>query len=243
MTICPVCLWGQSFDWVPTHLLPFRVPHLYGVATARVAAAFERDEQVLQEGSLLCTTFDGGYGTSIAAGIGLEWWVLADAALSAWLGVGWTRTRYIGPGLSAPLVTGEVLRTEYVMTSSRTNLHLQVAARRRLALEYGWVRIGIEATVRFAPTVTQIEQVIEPTWYQFSTQPPTQQITLSRGISGGVEGLIGSVLAVGYDLPLFRGVYCSPSLEVAFPITLKRGQGRLWHIGVVVPVAFALQRW
>ncbi|GIV54063.1 MAG: hypothetical protein KatS3mg039_0581 [Candidatus Kapaibacterium sp.] len=241
ITLCaPLTIMAQGFDWVPTYMLPFRIPTVYGITGVQLDAVTLHDTRAVTQGTLVCASYGDGTGVQGKFTVGGEWWAQADVSLALLLNVGWLRTTHYASGTVAPLVTGEMLRTEYVLSTSRLLVSVQVAAKKRLLLRYGWLRAGIELGTYLAPSVEQRERVLEPSWYMFATTPPSQQVVIASGTDNRTN-LHGSVvLSIGYDLSVRNGLYVLPSVEAALPLTLTAGDFRLWRIGISIPIAFSL---
>lgn len=232
-------LGAQGFEWIPTYLRPFRIPELFPVVGFEAAYARVEDPRVLRDGDLVCATYGRGSATVVALRLGAEWWVLPDASVLGGMSLGWLRSDFRSQGTVAPLITGETLRTEYVLSTSRVGIGVQGAAKKRLVGRYGWASVGIEATVYFPAHLTQTERVLEPSWYFFATTPASKQVQIASSFSGGSDLAVSVEAAIGYDLSLTNGWYVSPSIEVAVPITLRAGDYRLWRIGIAIPVGFS----
>jgi len=232
-------LGAQGFDWIPTYLRPFRIPQLFGVVGVEVGYAHVEDPRAITDGTLVCARYGSGSGAAVALRLGAEWWVQPDASVVGGLCVRWVQSSSHAAGTTAPLVTGEMLRTEYVLSTSRLGIGVQAAAKTRLVGRYGWASVGLEATVYSPGRSTQMERVLEPSWYFFATTPPSKQVQIASSVSSGSDALVLLKASVGYDLSLAVGWYCSPSVEVAVPVTLNAGNYRLWRIGIALPVAFS----
>lgn len=235
------CAFAQGFDWVPTYLLPFRIPTVYAFAGLRGDGASLYDARSITEGTLTCASYGNGSGVHAGLVLGGEWWAMPDATLSVLISVGQLRSTHYAAGTTAPLVTGEVLRTEYVLSTSRLYTSVQVAAKKRLVLRYTWLRAGIELGAYLPPVIQQRERVLEPSWYTFTTTPPSREIQIATNTDSRTDLQGSVVLSVGYDVPLRVGLYLLPSLDVAVPLTLNTSGFRLWRIGIAVPVAFSLR--
>ncbi|MCS6999961.1 MAG: hypothetical protein RML15_02275 [Bacteroidota bacterium] len=232
-------LLAQDFDWVPTYMLPFRIPTTYYVAASRIATAAVYDRQSVEEGSSLCATYGDGWGWYGAFSFGTEWWIFPRSAMSVHAAVGWLSVEHRAAGTIAPLVTGEILQTEYVLSTSRPVISVQVSAKTRIGLRHSWISGGLEILLLLPAMVHQVERVQAPAWYQFATNPPTRQVEIgSSRTATQIRPLLN--IAIGYDWALTYGVYCSPSVEIGIPLTLARGDYRLWHVGIAVPIAFSL---
>lgn len=231
-------LCAQGFDWIPTYLRPFRIPQLYGVVGITAGYVRVDDPDVLSDGTLVCARYGSGGGTSIGANVGGEWWILPDVSVNGLVGIGCIQSNHSAPGSIAPLVTGEQLRTEYVLSTSRLGFSVQAAAKKRLAWRYSWASLGLDATIYAQRRIVQTERVIEPTWYFFSTTPPSKQVQFASTSSDRIDVLLSLTVAMGYDVPLTIGWYSSPSVYATVPLALKPGDYRLWRIGITVPVAF-----
>ncbi len=236
----PLCAVAQGFDWVPSYLLPFRIPTAYGIAGMQFDAVSLYDSQAITDGALVCATYGDGSGMQPKLNVGGEWWVMPDATVMVLANVGWLRVTHRAAGTTAPLVTGEILRTEYVLSTSRVSVGVQAAAKKRLHWRYSWIKAGLDVCAYLPPLLEQSEHVLEPGWYTFSTTPPSRQVNIATSTSNRIDVQVSLVLALGYDLPIRYGVYVLPSLEAALPLTLKAGSFRLWRIGISIPVAFSL---
>ncbi|MCX7930226.1 MAG: hypothetical protein N2663_05845 [Chlorobi bacterium] len=238
IAIVEVC--SQGFDWVPTYMLPFRIPTMYGNVALSAAYAAVDDRRIISDGQTVCATFGAGQGFYTTAAVGGEWWMLPDAALTANIHVGWLGAEHTATGTVLPLVTGQTLRTEYVLSTSRIITGVQVAVKKRLFSRYGWASLGMGAVVFHWPSVRQYEQVVEPSWYMFSTIPPSRRVLIasSDGVGTTLQAMV--VVAIGYDIPLRTGWYISPALEIAVPVTLDAPDFRLWRVGVILPVSVSL---
>lgn len=232
-------LGAQGFDWIPTYLRPFRIPQLFGVVGVEAGYARVEDPRAITDGTLVCARYGSGSGAAVALRLGAEWWVLPDASIVGGTSVVWLRSDFRSPGTVAPLVTGETLRTEYVLSTSRLGIGVQAAAKTRLVGRYGWASVGLEATVYFPGRSTQMERVLEPSWYFFATIPPSKQVQIASSVRSGSDALVLFKASVGYDFSIAVGWYCSPSVEMAIPVTLSAGDFRLWRIGIALPVAFS----
>jgi hypothetical protein len=84
-----------------------------------------------------------------------------------------------------------------------------------------------------------MERVLEPSWYFFATIPPSKQVQIASSVRSGSDALVLFKASVGYDFSIAVGWYCSPSVEMAIPVTLSAGDFRLWRIGIALPVAFS----
>jgi len=237
-----VCRLGaQDFDWAPTYMLPFRIPTLYATVGVQASIASMHDTRVVDEGARTCATYGDGTGFIVAVTFGGEWWALPDAACAASIRLGWSNANYLAPGTVAPLVTGETLRTEYVLSTSRFMVGVQATAKKRAVWRYGGVGVGTEITAFLTPTMVQRERVVEPQWYSFATDPPSREVRLTTATAGGTNVHVSLTVAVGYDLSLGVGLYCSPAVEIGVPLTLNLTDFRLWRAGLAIPIAFSVR--
>lgn len=241
VAVIAVRLAAQDFDWIPSYMQPFRIPHLYGTVGAQGAVGEVADTRAITEGTIICSQYGKGTGLMVMLFGGVEWWALPDASLGGSIGAGWVQSEHRAPGIVAPLVTGETLRTEYVLSTSRLAISVQAAAKKRLFARYGWISLGLEGMLLFPSQMVQRERVIEPDWYRFNTSPPSQQVYISDGIPINVSMQLSIVGGIGCDIAIQNGLYCSPTLIVGLPLTLSAGNYRLWRIGMAIPFAFSLQ--
>lgn len=232
---------GQDFDWVLSYMKPFRVPRFYGIVGVQGAIGEVADVGAVKEGGIVCAQYRNGAGFIVVLSGGGEWWVQPDASLGGCIGAGWVQSEHRAPGIVAPLITGETLRTEYVLSTSRLAISVQATAKKRMFARYGWISVGVEGMLLFPTHMVQREQVLEPGWYRFNTSPPSQHVRISDGIAMNVSMLLSIIGGIGYDIPIRQGMYCSPSFVVGLPLTLLAGNYRLWRIGITIPLAFSLQ--
>lgn len=241
---------AQGFNWQYSAREPTNYPTLFVGATGVVSLtqhfATLTSTEVRGDGSTcLCGVYQRGTGQIWGGGLYAEQWLeRGDIALTAGLRYEMHSSRLSfqknnGPWIGAPGRTSQDLITAWTLHSDVRSLLVDAGAKYKFYPLQLFAAASLHAGYVLTQVASQQEVKISP------AEHPFQPITTEGDFPALNRFMLGGKVAVGWDVPLLRGVYASPALFVAAPITNSvqsaAGNPNVWRwlqYGVQVSIVY-----
>lgn len=217
----PMLSSAQGFDWQTTPRQPFFIPTRYaGIEVSSGYTLHSGKLNYLETATgINCCSYSNGTGIPFRVSILVEEWISASTSAQLGLGISRIGAEFISPSTPFPRENGDLVRTEYVFDASLTYLTLNAGASYRLLGSQLTIGGGLRLHFLLGTSQTQLERVVSPDDYTFTTNPRSRTHELESPFLEDIRGLqIEPFIQVGYNLAISHGLYLSPGLTFGFPV-------------------------
>ncbi len=200
---------AQGFDWQYNHRLPSSYPVIFVGINAEYGIIFHQGDFNFLENEIPCCRFGDGDGNNSNIGISLEYWY--DSKISFQLTAAVNNVTGSFSANSSDTIRGGSMKTQYNFESSVNYLAISPGIKYRLFSKL-FAAFDLRMAIKYNSSAEHSERRI-------SDNVPFE----SRIIANGQIASLSPVILVpqirfGYDVPLFRGIYISPYISVAYTL-------------------------
>jgi hypothetical protein len=215
---------AQGFNWQYSAREPTNYPTLFLGASGSFSFAQHfsalQNIELRDDGSTCaCGVYQRGTGTMTDAGLYAEKWLESgDVALTAGIRyeIRQARFSYVknnGPWIGAPGRPPQDLITQWSLDSDVRSVVAEFGGKYKFFPLHLFASASLQAGYALVQRSSQQEIKVSP------AEHPFQPVSVQGNFPALNRFMLGGKLAVGWDVPLARGLYASPSVFVAAPAT------------------------
>jgi len=217
--LCACKTYSQGFSWELSPRFPFNIPVLYiGVDGYYATSQFSGD-LTLFENYYVCSKFNSGNGNSFAFGVTIEHWYRYNVALNGFVNFQENKGKMVAQGDSFPvLVKGipKIAKVDNELSMDFKFINLGVGIKWLPFRNNLYLRGLIEFGFKISSVYEIFEQIKSPPEYHFIDNTQRRKVLGGR-LSDISLFKVAPKVCIGYDAPLFPGVYASPSITFDLP--------------------------
>lgn len=212
-------LWCQGFSWELSPRFPFYIPRTYVGVEGFTSKNYLSGELTLLENLFICSKFDGGNGSAYYFGATIEHWYLHNVALHGYILFQGSNAKMISAGDTFPiLVKGitKIARVENELSMNYKFINFGAGIKWRPLNSNLFVQGSLEFGFKLQSHFEIFEQVLSPPEFHFIDK--TQRRKVWNGKLSDLSFFkIEPKICIGYDAPLFAGIYASPAITFGIP--------------------------
>lgn len=137
------------------------------------------------------------------------------------------------------MADGRVLVTQYTYEAALHYADLVGGLRYRLGSSHLSIGASLRLNLLLGTTATHREDVLSPSDFLFTTNPPSRSIEIPvTGIPDAMPLLLVPLVHLGYDVSLANGLYLSPLLTLGLPLmnTAKEASWRTTDASILIRI-------
>ena len=237
---------SQGFDWQYSVRYPTSSPTRFVGAAIGAGYALHQGRlpYLEQDIQMPCCTYENGTGTPASLGVAFEQWTSSNLALHGSLGY-----RFMSAGMTAPqtesdpMADGRVLVTQYTYNAAFHYADIIGGLRYRLGSSHLSIGASLRLNVLLGTTASHREDVLSPSDFQFTTNPPSRSIEIPvAGVPDAMPYIVVPMVHLGYDVSLANGLYLSPLITLGLPLmsTAKEASWRTTDASLLIRIMRAL---
>ncbi len=213
-------LWCQGFSWELSPRFPFYIPRTYVGVEGFASKNYLSGELTLLENLFVCSKFNGGNGSAYYFGATIEHWYLHNVAFQGYLVYQGSAAKMTSAGDSFPiLVKGitKIARVENELSMNYKFINFGVAIKWKPLNSNLFVLGSVEFGFKLQSQFEIFEQVLSPPEFHFIDYTQRRKVWNGR-LSDLSFFKIEPKICIGYDAPLFAGIYASPTVTLGLPV-------------------------
>jgi hypothetical protein len=213
-------VYSQGFPWELSPRFPFYIPVTYVGLDGYYAKSQFSGNMTLFENFYVCSKFDGGTGNAFALGATIEHWYWHNVALQGFVNFQTNRGQMVAQGDSFPvLIKGipKIAKVENELSMDFKYLNFGVGVKWLPFRNNLYLRGLLEFGFKVSSVYEIYEQIKSPAEYHFIDNTQRRKVLEGR-LSDLSLFKVEPKVCIGYDAPLFAGVYASPAITFDLPI-------------------------
>ncbi len=225
-----VCALAQGFDWQYSARVPTPSPiRFVGLEVMTGWTDQTGPLPYIQTGlGFECCRYENGSGIPLAIGVGGEYWISGDVALTGTFGYRGQGASFTTTGDTLPRVGKEPVITQYELSARLHYAALTAGAKLRLFETHLTVGLGARFMVSLGSSSTQTERIVQPSDYTFNNGAK-EMVLSSSPIDNLKPFVVVPYLQLGYDISVSRGMYLTPTFTLGIPL-MSVASSATWHM-------------
>ncbi|CAN5475069.1 hypothetical protein BH10BAC6_BH10BAC6_15860 [soil metagenome] len=219
ITIQTVSLLAQGFDWQYSARVPTPSPIRF--LGAEVMSGWTNQSGPLPyiqtDLGLECCRYENGSGVPLSIGVGGEYWVSGDVAVTGMLGYRSQGANFTTSGDTLPRVGKDAVITQYELTARLHYAVVTAGAKMRLFETHLTLGLGARFMISIGSSSTQTESIIQGSGYSFGNGSQAMALT-STSLNDLKPFVVVPYLQLGYDISVSTGMYLTPTFSIGIPV-------------------------
>lgn len=246
MTMLPLSVKSQGFDWVYSWNTPFKSPTLFMGGYVGTGNSTENISTNSFSDIVSCCGFNDGTGNAFRVGFNAEYWFLGDYSFQAQVGYAFESMKSSSESKPVKILvlennkhTPKTLNRTYQLSSSGATLDIGFIGKRRLFSSHFSIATG------FALSVIMPESNETKVFTEYSVPddnriaPQTLSTTVPDEYIVRSSVLIRPLIRCEYDVSLAKGIYAKPFIQTDYTINSRVTNTDPWRsLTIVGGIAF-----